>query len=228
MYVLAGLFTWGTSGAHGSDIETIRARVIETFTGSPPPASRIEEWITGQQENGAWPDIDYKDRSRAGWLPVEALDRLSSMASAYRSPSHPLFQDQSILKTVNRGLDHWFKLKPKSDNWWWQDIGVPMQLGKVALLMDADLTDERRAQATVLMPEEPKMTGQNRVWTATGALYRGLLERNAQRVTAAFRGIGETIVISTGKAMNTTASFPCGTGGNCPAPPPCRTRRSHP
>ena len=92
-----------------------------------------------------------------------------------------------------KGLDGWLRLDPQNPNWWWNKIGVPKTLLPVLLLLDNALSDAQRAGGLkILRRAGIGMTGQNLVWVTEITAGRGLLERDAELVTTAYRRIRST------------------------------------
>lgn len=153
--------------------------------GTPADADRAAGFRASLRADGSWADIDYADKSRANWWrPVEHLTpRLLSLAADWHRN-----RNAESLAAAHRALGFWIRNRPGNPNWWWPTIGVPLNLGNAALLLDDQLSsDERRAVVEIMTVKEPRsaMTGQNFVWMAENRLRRGLLARDPKLIERA-------------------------------------------
>lgn len=187
--------------------------------------------LESQAPDGSWDDIDYADTSRSSWSPADHLGRLRTMAAAYRytldsaiskkdkKPKKEKKLKSSKLKKkiqmeldllragILNGLDYWYMVSPTSDNWWWADIGGPLHLGPVGLIMESTLSPSQLASIVQDMPKAPSMTGGNRTDISKGVVYGGLLLADSNRVASGLQGIQEAIVITNGEGIQADSSF---------------------
>jgi len=188
------------------DIATLISRFRADTLGSTATSSAAS-YLSSQQSDGCWSDVSYTDTSRTGWAPNTHLSRMLSMAVAYHTPGHASHQSSSMLAGVMKGIDCWVAKAPKSDNWWWNDIGKQLKLGPIGLVMDAELDTSHRAAIVAQLPTTPSMTGQNRVWISQGVVQRGCLEKSETRINTGIAGIKGTIVVGTGEGIQPDWSF---------------------
>ena len=188
------------------DIATLVSRLRADAISSTSTSSAAS-YLSSQQSDGCWSDVSYSDTSRTSWAPITHLSRLLSMAVAYHTPSHASYQSAAMLSGVNKGLDCWVARAPKSDNWWWNDIGKQLKLGPLGIVMDAELDATRRAAIIAQLPTTPSMTGQNMVWISQGVVQRGCIEKNEARINTGLGGIKSTIVVGTGEGIQPDWSF---------------------
>lgn len=167
---------------------------------------RVPGWMATLNADGAWPDIDYSGRAGGFWQPLTHLARLKAMALAYTTPGSSLKGDAALAEAVQKALGNWLRNDYWSSAWWYREIGVPAELSKIMLLMDAGLTREERSAGIrivgrAVMDSPPHwgrgvLTGQNRVWVAANALAKGLLASDLALVRRARDVVFEEVVIA--------------------------------
>lgn len=144
--------------------------------------------------DGTWPDIDYASRDALDFPPLEHLRRLPSLPPRDRVTA----------------LEAWRRLAPRSENWWYNEIGAPELVGD-ALLGVADLLDDGRRRVwgdwlrDAAGPVE--MTGQNLVWAAAVQLRRGLLTGDDTVVRHEVGRMCSVLAPTTGEGVQPDLSF---------------------
>ena len=83
-----------------------------------------------------------------------------------------------------------------SPNWWHPDIGTPMMIAPVMVLMETELTDEQMDLGYRIMERSKRKTGQNKVWLAGNVLLTSLLKRDVDTIKLACRSIQEELIVS--------------------------------
>lgn len=117
--------------------------------------------------------------------------------------------DPATAAEVLRGIDSWFAADPQSNNWWYNQLGVPIALGDILLLMDEFLSDEQRRTGCDRLARSvwTDMAAQNLVWAAEGTIRRGLLQRDPAIVGDAISRIASTLIITNGEGVQPDRSF---------------------
>ena len=191
-----------------ADLATMKDRVREDDRASVgASAALVAEWKNSLQANGSWADINYADKSRTAWNPLNHLVRLVGMAVAYQTPGTAEFASAAVRQGISNGVNYWYASNPTSDNWWFNDIGAPRQLGYLLLQMQNELTATQISTGASKMAAGPARTGQNQVWISSIAIYRGLLENNISRVSSGMDGVKETVVVTTAEGIQPDYSF---------------------
>lgn len=187
------------------DLAIIRRRLAEALAQAPERARDDDgspEWrraLDSLGEDGAWPDIDYADRQRSHWAPAEHLRRVVALLRAARAGAPDGVPAEHLLGAARRALGLWLRLDPQSDNWWHNDIGTPLAMGRVLLLFGDDLDPAASAEAIgILARVEIGKTGQNRAWLATIAFMRGLLTGDVTLVRRALDEVLGEVQVTTG------------------------------
>jgi len=193
-----------------SDIKTIRERLMADYL--KQPASLALKYVSALGPDGSWPDIDYKNQSRNIWLPAEHFSRLVVMAVAYRTQKNKAFEKPDMLEGIQRGLRHWFALKLKASNWWFNTIGVPQKAMRILVLMDADLAPDIRQGLLDILPDPAHVpstvaTGENLVWHASEQLVRGVMKPDTKDIAEAIGYLQKDIRVSTDEGIQPDSSF---------------------
>ncbi|MEK6796770.1 MAG: polysaccharide lyase 8 family protein [Spirochaetota bacterium] len=194
---------------HATDLATIKERLVETLSPSHDDktnelSASVVKIAESMQADGSFPGIKYEDRSRTRWDPQKHLSNLYAMTLAYirlvdTDATHEV--RTSLKKKIDSVLAYWIKRDPESDNWWHNEIGAQLDLTKIALLLDDELTDgERTGIIAILKRSVPdRMTGGNLTWTAGHTVVRGVIERSPAVAARAFDLIANEIRIASGK-----------------------------
>lgn len=140
-------------------------------------------------------DVDYACQNRADWGAMWHLTRLELFAlSAARGGES---YDRPIAL-----LDTWLKLDPRNPNWWYNEIGMPMELGISAILL-WDVLDSARREAVLSLlsrgiivkgsAHTGHMTGANLLWFAASTLRYAILKNDPEMMALAVsRAAAET------------------------------------
>src|SRR5690606_34598811 len=104
-----------------------------------PPADVISDHIKSLSPTGQWPDIDYQGKSTSGWVVLEHIQRINTLARAYASPSHALYRKSELHQTIHQSLDHWLDRRYRNSNWWYNEIGVPREMRDIIVLLGDDM-----------------------------------------------------------------------------------------
>ncbi len=192
----------------GRDLATIKERLLKDCQGGTSPVIVGPE-ILAMRADGSWADVDYADQERTNWKAARHLERLLTMALAYRRGATDERLNQEILaRGLRLGLDYWFQQDPKNPNWWWNVIGAPRTMYRILLLAEPALDADRIAKGCRIV-ERAKlgMTGQNLVWVAECTVARGCLQGEPLVAGEAFERIANEIQITTKEGVQPDFSF---------------------
>ncbi|MBN1293585.1 MAG: chondroitin AC lyase, partial [Candidatus Latescibacteria bacterium] len=168
----------------------------------------IRKYIDTLLPDGTWQDIDYADEQRSGWKTVEHLGHLKEMSFAYANPKSSLYNDENLLKSIYRGLDHWLAKRYQNSNWWWNEIGVPRAMRDIEVLLNNHLDEQRRnGVIEVIGQYRLNGTGANLMWAAELALHHGCLTENSVQVTEAVRRIVAEINVGAPEGIQDDNSY---------------------
>lgn len=95
-------------------------------------AIRTEKWIKDLSDNGSWPDLNYESRSAGEG---KHLERIRDMAAQYMLEGDN--ENPKLAQKIENGIKYWLSLDPlpKSDNWWFETIKIPLDAGYILLFM---------------------------------------------------------------------------------------------
>ncbi|PCJ57393.1 MAG: hypothetical protein COA79_16120 [Planctomycetota bacterium] len=189
-----------------SSMKKIKNRIIKALLEKKILIPNVEKFLKTIKEDGNWADINYRSNTRSEWKTFHHMSRLKSLVLAYKSGV--LSNNAKFKKAVFSGLNYWLKNDFKNPNWWWNDIGVPMTLGPILLILDDELTSAQRNKGIeILQRGKIGKTGQNLVWLAKITLNKGLLEKNTNTIKRAFSCIQKEIKLSGGEGIQYDFSF---------------------
>lgn len=195
-----------TTPALAADIDTLRQRMVdELLQGNG--GNGAAGVLNAMGSDGCFSDVDYAATSVATWAPITHLQRLRTLAIAYRTTGDAHFGAAATLTAVQKGLACWYAKKPTSTNWWWNDIGKEQQLGPIGLLMADALSSAQLKLIIDDFPTTPSLDGANRVWISEEVVQRGILEKNLDRVKTGLGGITESITLNAVSGLQEDGSF---------------------
>lgn len=188
---------------------TLRAHLIEWYAHHAPLPGVVERYVHAQKPDGSWPDVDYAKTDFGEWQAYEHLRRALNMAGAYRATGHPMAEDPSLSRAVVAAIEHWTNKDYVHSNWWYRQIGVPIVLAPILVLMgDAVPTELReKAERQILSRSKMGMTGQNRVWLAQIEFMKGVLLEDPEMMTQARNQISEELHVTTNEGIQPDYSF---------------------
>lgn len=181
----------------------------------------VDEYLTKYMEtNGFFSDIDYADRSRSPWKPLEHLYRLREMSIAYTEATNKYFEDENLYHKIVKGLDYWYNRWPDSSNWWYNRIAHPRELG---LTLIALYPGKNKIMETALfqnliekwrsmlgrpdVPDNPTTAGANKCDIAMQWMYRSCLTRNKEDFEFAVEQAFSVVTQTTGEGIQHDWSF---------------------
>ncbi len=173
-----------------------------------PDTKTIEEYKKSLQEDGSWPDVDYKSKARAKWPPGQHLRRIEAMALAYAQAGHKLHGDMALLKPIDLALGHWLANGYVSSNWWHNVIATPRSLGTIAVLINDKLVGDRRKALLKAMEKCPiSRTGANLMDQSQIVMVRACLANDRALLGKAVEAITGEIKISNREGIQEDWSY---------------------
>jgi chondroitin AC lyase len=204
--MLAGPFT--TPRKQIPELEALKTAVIKDILSAEFDKQILLERIAQMKPDGSWPDIDYADKTRGGWLVNTHLTRLNDMAIMHAREQADHHDDTALRAKIILGLDFWLKNDFICPNWWYPEIGVPKVLGPTMILMEKYLSPKQIAEGVkILNRSKIGMTGQNRVWLSGNVIYRSLITQDLPLIRSAVAAIQNEITVSQGEGIQPDNSF---------------------
>lgn len=159
---------------------TITARIVNDLTFQQPDNKLVTENLSTIKPDGSWPDVDYASKSITIWPPTEHLVKLQTLVKAYITKKSSFYADEKVFAHINDALQYWCNLDPKSDNWWFNEIGTPQAVGEILIMMrhgnkkiDKELQQKLIERMKRGNPE--RQAGANKTDIALHYFYRALL-----------------------------------------------------
>lgn len=173
--------------------------IVELMERYPIEVNYIRNLLDKLTAEGCWSDLDFTNNA-AGWPPRIHAARILELAKVYRNPSHALCKSPEVKEAIHKTLAYWFKMKPVSSNWWYNEIGIPKILGAAFVLFEDEMSEQEMINALKVMDKARiGMTAQNRVWLAGNVIVKGLLLGNIQMIQKARNAINSEIRMAYGK-----------------------------
>ena len=126
-------------------------------------------------------------------------NRLSAMAQGWAMVGSSLYGNTNLASDIVAALDWLYvnrynETKAEYNNWWDWEIGVPMALNNVMVMMYPVLSGGQITNYCAAIDKfspTVTLTGANRVWKAEAVGVRGAVGRNAAKVAAARDGLSD-------------------------------------
>ncbi len=123
----------------------------------------------------------------------DIYSKLLNMAIGYATPGSDYYQDNKLYNNIRMGLEYCYKFyygpnvweQGTYGNWWYWDIGIPLNLTKILILI------EERLGATLVkkylepfdyLDKYPSMTACNKTWITYCVFASALLQEDAERM----------------------------------------------
>ncbi|MBO9595238.1 MAG: polysaccharide lyase 8 family protein [Niabella sp.] len=203
-------------GVAQNEMSTILARISkEVFdeTSDAQVTKGILAYKSNMNGDGSWPDIRYDDRSATLWLPAAHLDRIRLFAAGYCNPRSIYAGDETLFRAISNGLQYWCQIRPKSNNWWHNDINTPQHLGQIlAMLQFGKKQLPPALQDSVLKIMESArspsaFTGANKLDIAIHYICRAAVLQDAQLMQTAVDEAFQPISFTTKEGLQNDYSY---------------------
>jgi chondroitin AC lyase len=203
--------------AQSDDIQIVKSRLREiTLHFSENRIKESPEELMNKFSNGRFTDLDYAGNSKSGWPWGIHWQRLTALAVTYHQVQSPFFRSEFLKLKLMEGVDYWIMNQTNPSNWWWKQIGVPYEMGKVFILME-DVPGQLRlhellpymknAGTTDFYIGEKKATGQNMLWMALNHVYASALSGDTIGMLNAFKSAANEFKITTAEGIQPDYSF---------------------
>lgn len=153
-----------------------------------------DNWVTTLMgkitDEGAFPDINYDDKKSHNWM--SHLYWSSSMIEMYVNPKSKHYQEHGLFTNIVRAYEFWNEKRPKSPEWYMNEIGIPAQISRGILLMrsgrekiPAELEQSLLSYIINTGGDPRKHAGANKADIASWWLLVGYLQVDKERVKIA-------------------------------------------
>ena len=206
LFILLLAQVFGQSAvSQSADLDTVRARVVAELMEPSAEEGRAQTLVRSLRKDGSWADINYQDVSRTGFEHHQHLDNVLTLSRAYQQPSTATFHNPALGQAIDAALDFWFDQDFISDNWWWNQIGVPDRLVSILLILDEQLTETQKKRAAPIagrahLGATGARPGGDLIKIAGIRGKYGLFLRNAALVDTVIRTMANEIQFATERA----------------------------
>ncbi|MGR3762955.1 polysaccharide lyase family 8 super-sandwich domain-containing protein [Rossellomorea sp. NS-SX7] len=174
----------------------LKQRYTSYLTGSvsDPDIPSLEKKLDSE---GKFSDIQYTKKAENPRETISHLERLETMAKAYRSGRH----DEKLKNDIVAGLEYWNHHPVKAENWWWNRLRIPMLLSNVLFLMDQELPKSTEVDSVELLQtytesDSPPLRGLNLIQAEKVNYITGLLKEDPERINQAISSIEDSLKVS--------------------------------
>ena len=180
-----------------AELSQLHQNVWENILDVEIDEKNIDLLLETLSDERMWPGIDYESKIRGSWPTRDHLRNLSDITIAYQTKGSKYYHKDEVSEKVHLALNLWLDNDFLNPNWWHPDIGTPMMIAPVMVLMEAELSEEQMEKGYVIL-ERSKMgkTGQNKVWLAGNVLFTSLLKRDVDTIKLTSQAIQEELVVS--------------------------------
>ena len=215
---------------HADDYDTLRAKWKDIIVGSgydtldADVASRLTSIANAANSN--WTAMDKSPTRTFLWSDLASTtisshvtstySRLRAMALAYATPGCSLQGNVTLLADIVSGLDWMYANRygastAQYDNWWDWEIGTPIQLTDIGVLLYDQLTTTQLTNymnAVNFQVPTPDMTQANKVWKARAVGVRGCLVKSSAKIVLCRDAFSAVFpYVTTGDGYYTDGSF---------------------
>lgn len=192
-----------------NDIKILHERVVSSFINQELNdkgeksiiflANKLKDNILS---NGSWDDIDYSLITTHDQPNEQHLNRILALSIAEN-----ILPQVGYGEVATKALYFWYSTSRTHHNWWWNEIGRPLILGKSALLLDNTLPIVLHQLILSDMPIEVYKTGANRTDIAQAIIFTGLLKKDESLIGKGLSAISDTINITEDEGIQIDSSY---------------------
>jgi hyaluronate lyase len=183
-------------------------------------AEANEYWMTMDSSSGRsclwseYPSFENSTQIRKGYA------RLRKLALAYTTNGSSLYGNASLGADIVRSLEYMYATRyhegltptqSEISNWWDWEIGIPMDLNDIVVLMANSLSREqvtRYMNSVERFTPRVSLTGANRSWKAIIVGVRGVIVRDEILMAAARDGLSDIFIpVTSGDGFYVDGSF---------------------
>ena len=186
------------------DMQKLRDAFVAAAS-APDRISEADKWLTrlipAEAEGTCrFCDLDYTVNLNSNWPTSQNLGRTRAFASAWYQT-----RLEKYLTAALSVLDDWLIHRYRNPNWWHMQIGIPLALTDIALLLWDVMGGERRAGVLEILDEGSfgahpeymeKWTGANLIWEAGTTIKVALLREDEELLRLAIDRLNEEIAFS--------------------------------
>ncbi len=211
-----------SASAPNDEIAIIRQRVLEIAIW--PPTANMSDTIQNAllyshtlNSSCYWPDVDYTSQDIVNWSTETHMYRITTMLQAITANGSTIKNDPKIMADVHCALNVWLTNDWQNPNWWFNEIGIPLQATSQLMMLGDNATSaeigkivEISFRATWWI-HRPTNVGANLVWMLQIQLYRSLATNNITGIQQGFsrmwQDVGLSVIVGEGLQPDWTYHF---------------------
>ncbi len=174
-----------------------------------PAQSTVTGWMKLLDSNGRFSDINYADRGVATWQPGVHVSRMADMARAYSYPSGAMYHSAPLLEAIQNALEFWVKHRYQCPNWWYNRIGIPLNMQIVAVFLQPMLTKQQLEGALQILDQAGpvELTAANLLWVADIVIHRAALRGHTDELISTLHRVWQEVTVGGGEGIQTDGSY---------------------
>ncbi len=194
IYCSVFILTINVSSAQEYNFQQMRERVFNGQSANIADNAILDSWISTQNADGSWPDIEYGRLSKSVSIYDNHILRIWNFAAACSKTGNEKYNNATYKDAIKRGLLFWYNSKTVDPNWWFNKIYFPQHLGEILLFMrefedfisktpSSDIDEPKILslfKPTLINDITYNGTGANAIDIATHYVYRGLLTQDSK------------------------------------------------
>ncbi|WP_372775688.1 polysaccharide lyase family 8 super-sandwich domain-containing protein [Mangrovibacterium sp.] len=181
----------------GINLDQLKQNLKDFYLLEKVSDSEVQQMLESMNKDFSFGDIDYEMHRRSNWKPREHLIRLITLATAYENTNSKYYKSDRMAESIVGALNFWTYNNFFSDNWWYQEIGVPQNIGPTLIICQSIIPDSTMMKSLEVMDKSRiYMTGQNKIWLSGNVFMRELVRGNDRLMCAAADTIKSVLVPS--------------------------------
>ena len=222
----------GALSARADEFDTLRLKWRDMLTmgaNANPADSSYSEWISSIESvaQNYWSSMKTNSTRTCLWSDLNQLgtrsaditgtyERLRAMAMGYAVRGSVLEGNSGLRVAIISGLDwmdanYYNETKTEHDNWFDWEIGVPLNLNDITVLLYDNLTSAQIANymdAVNHFTPTPDLTGANEVWKASVVAVRGAIVKSSAKLVSARQALSDVFpYVTSGDGFYADGSF---------------------
>ncbi len=130
-----------------SDFDIIKKRVLENLMKPQVDDAQVETLVNTIRPDGTWPGIDYENLSNEGFQHSRHSANMVTLGRAFQSKASKFYKSKKVKTTIELALKNWVDNDYICQNWWHNQVGTPMNLATMMLLVGDELNKDLVAKA---------------------------------------------------------------------------------
>lgn len=183
----------GTESSNLSGSDCVKSIIASRDRACEEQLYSFRETIDLEKRDSLWGVEIVHGRAGDEYKVMALYSRFFAMVLAYGTAGGRYYRDPQLLEDCKTGLEYLYRYyygpcmweQGKYGNWWEWDIGIPMTLVKILLILEDELGEETVKR--YLAPFDhldyyPRMTAANKTWITHNCFASALLQNDAERI----------------------------------------------